>query len=56
MANLIANGIDEKRAWEMPECQAIWMSTAFSGLKGVEVNVMTTEEEEAMAGFTTSQG
>jgi hypothetical protein len=56
VANLIANGIDEKRAWEMPECQAIWMSTAFSGLKGVEVNVMTTEEEEAMAAFTTSQG
>ncbi|MEY4402331.1 MAG: hypothetical protein RIR91_366 [Verrucomicrobiota bacterium] len=56
VANLVANGIDEKRAWEMPECQAIWMSTAFSGLKGVDVNLMTTEEEEAMAAFTTSQG
>ena len=56
VANLVANGIDEKRAWEMPECQAIWISTAFSGLKGVEVNVLTTEEEEAMAGFTGSQG
>lgn len=56
IANLVANGIEEKRAWEMPECQAIWMSTAFSGLKGVEVSVMTTEEEEAMAAFTASQG
>jgi hypothetical protein len=40
----------------MPECQAIWLSTTFSGLKGVEVNLLTTEDEEAMAAFTTSQG
>ena len=55
VANLISNGIDERRAWEMPECQAVWMSTAFAGLKGVDVNILTTEEEEAMAAFTTSQ-
>lgn len=56
VANLVANGIDEKRAWEMPEAQAIWMSTAFSGLKGVDVNLLTTEDEEVMDAFTPSQG
>ena len=56
VANLIANGVDEERAWTMPECQAIWMSTCFSGLKGVDVNLLTTEDEEAMAAFTASQG
>jgi hypothetical protein len=56
LANLITNGVSEERAWTMPECQAIWLSTSFSGLKGVEVNLLTTEDEEAMAAFTTSQG
>jgi hypothetical protein len=48
VANLIANGISEERAWNMPECQAIWLSTAFIKIKGGEVNVLTTEEEEFM--------
>jgi hypothetical protein len=48
IANLIANGISEERAWHMPECQAIWLSTAFIKIKGGEVNVLTTEEEEFM--------
>jgi len=56
VANLIANGVPEERAWTMPETQAMWLSTAFSGLKGVEVNLLTTEDEEAMAAFTSSQG
>lgn len=56
VANLISNGISEERAWTMPEAQAIWLSTCFSGLKGVELNVLTTEDEEAMASFTASQG
>jgi hypothetical protein len=56
VANLITNGVPEDRAWTMPECQAVWLSTTFSGLKGVEVNLLTTEDEEAMSGFTTSQG
>jgi hypothetical protein len=46
--NLIASGIPEQRAWEMPECQAIWMNVAFAARKGVEVNVLSTEEEELM--------
>ena len=45
VANLIANGIDEKRAWEMPECQAIWLNTAFAARKGVPVAIMSPEEE-----------
>ena len=49
VTNLIANGIDEKRAWEMPECQAIWMNTAFGIRNGADVSVMTPEEEAFMA-------
>ncbi len=56
VANLISNGVPEERAWTMPECQAVWLSTCFSGMKGAEVNLLTTEDEEAMAAFTTSQG
>lgn len=56
VANLITNGVPDERAWTMPECQAIWLSTTFSGLKGVDVNLLTTEDEEAMAAFTSSQG
>ena len=45
IANLIANNIDEKRAWEMPECQAIWLNAAFAMRKGVDVAIMSPEEE-----------
>ena len=45
---LIANGIDEKRAWEMPECQAIWMNASFAINKGAGLNVLSTEEEEML--------
>ena len=45
ISNLIANGIDEKRAWEMPECQAIWLNSAFAIRKGVDVAIMSPEEE-----------
>lgn len=45
VANLIANGIPEKRAWEMPECQAIWLNAAFAMRKGVDVAIMSPEEE-----------
>jgi hypothetical protein len=47
-ASLIASGIPEQRAWEMPECQAIWLNVALAARKGVEVNVLSTEEEELM--------
>lgn len=46
VASLIKNGIPEKRAWEMPECQAIWMQVAFATAEGAEVNVLSTDEEE----------
>jgi len=45
IANLIANNIDEKRAWEMPECQAIWLNAAFAMRKGADVAIMSPEEE-----------
>jgi hypothetical protein len=49
ICNLIANGIDEKRAWEMPECQAIWYNSAFAVTKGADINIMSPEEEAYMA-------
>lgn len=49
VANLIASGIEEKRAWEMPECQAIWLNSALAIRKGAEVAIMTPEEEAFMA-------
>lgn len=49
VANLIASGIHEKRAWEMPECQAIWYNSAFAIRKGAEVAIMSPEEEAFMA-------
>jgi hypothetical protein len=49
VANLIAQGIDEKRAWEMPECQAIWLNSALAISKGADVAIMSPEEEAFMA-------
>jgi hypothetical protein len=49
VANLIASGIDEKRAWEMPECQAIWLNSALAIRKGADVAIMSPQEEAFMA-------
>lgn len=46
VANLVANGIPETRAWTMPESQAIWMNSAFAVIKGAELKVLTTDEEK----------
>jgi hypothetical protein len=48
VTNLIASGIEEKRAWEMPECQAIWLNSVFAIRKGAELKIMTPEEEAYM--------
>jgi len=48
IANLIASGIEEKRAWEMPECQAIWLNSALAISKGADVAIMSSEEEAYM--------
>ena len=48
VANLVANGIPEERAWTMPESQAIWMNSAFAVIKGAELKVLTTEEEKLL--------
>jgi len=49
VANLIVSGIDEKRAWEMPECQAIWLNSALAISKGADVAIMSPDEEAFMA-------
>ena len=49
VSNLIASGIPEKRAWEMPECQAIWLNSALAIRKGADVAIMSPEEEAFMA-------
>lgn len=49
VANLIASGVPEKRAWEMPECQAIWLNSALAIRKGADVAIMSPEEEAFMA-------
>jgi hypothetical protein len=49
VANLIAHGIDEKRAWEMPECQAIWLNSALAISKGADIAIMSPEEEAFIA-------
>lgn len=46
VANLVANGIPSEDAWTMPESQAIWMNSAFAVIKGADIKVLTTEEEE----------
>lgn len=55
VANLIASGIEEQRAWEMPECQAIWLNVALIARKGGDVNVLSTEEEEFMAAILAAE-
>ena len=49
VGNLIAHGVQEKRAWEMPECQAIWLNSALAISKGADVAIMSPEEEAFMA-------
>jgi hypothetical protein len=49
VAALIKNGIEEKRAWEMPECQAIWLNAAWVASAGSESKILTTDEEEFIA-------
>jgi hypothetical protein len=48
IASLIKNGIEEKRAWEMPECQAIWLNAAWSSAAGSQSKILTTDEEAFM--------
>jgi hypothetical protein len=49
VASLITAGIEEQRAWEMPECQAIWLNSALAISKGADVAIMSPEEEAFMA-------
>lgn len=46
VATLIRNGVDEKRAWEMPEAQAVWLHAVFAIQGGADVNILTSDEEQ----------
>jgi hypothetical protein len=48
VASLIKHGVEEKRAWEMPECQAIWYNAAYGAMNGSESKILTTDEEAFM--------
>jgi hypothetical protein len=48
VASLLKNGVEEKRAWEMPECQAIWLNAAWAAASGSESKILTTDEEAFM--------
>ena len=46
VCNLVKHGVPEERAWNMPEAQAVWMSTGFIANEANSgVKVLTTEEE-----------
>jgi hypothetical protein len=45
---LVKAGWEEKRAWEMPECQAVWYSSAIAAAAGSESKLLTTDEEAFM--------
>jgi hypothetical protein len=49
VASLVKHGFEEKRAWEMPECQAIWFNVAYGAMNGSEQKILTTDEEAFMA-------
>lgn len=49
VCNLIANGIPEERAWNMPESQAIWLHSGFAIMNGADLKVLTTEQEQELA-------
>ncbi len=55
VANLIANNISEERAWTMPECQAIWLNSSFAVVKGANLKVLTTEDEELIDSLEKSE-
>ena len=48
VASLVKHGHEEKRAWEMPECQAIWFNAAYASMNGSENKILTTDEEAFM--------
>jgi hypothetical protein len=48
VANLIKAGHTLEDALNLPECQAIWLSTAASIQAGGELDVLTSEDEELL--------
>lgn len=52
IAVLTSNGVSYKDAWAMPECQAVWMATAFASMNGSDLKVLTSEDEYLQANFS----
>lgn len=46
---LVKNGLDPERVLSMPECQAVWLYTAFAIADGGKVDVLSTDLEEELA-------
>lgn len=40
-------GFSEEEAWNMPICKAIWYITAYALLEGVDIQTISTSEEES---------
>lgn len=45
LTNLTKAGIDLETAMNLPECQAIWLSTAVSIQSGAKLDILTSEDE-----------
>lgn len=51
VSTLVDSGFPEERAWTMPEGLAVWYSVAKSLREGAEVEILTTEAEDAFESF-----
>jgi len=48
VANLVRNGVPVERAWIMPEAEAVWLYFANCAHEGMEVELVSDKEWEAM--------
>lgn len=51
VANNVRNGFTSEEAWTMPEGEAVWFSVCHAIYNGAEIEVMSTDEENALQGF-----
>ena len=51
VASNVRNGFSLEEAWTMPEGEAVWFSICHAIYNGSEVEVMSTEEEDALDKF-----
>ena len=48
VCNLAKNGIPLEQAWTMPECQAVWMHSAFAIGEGSDIDIISEDDLEAI--------